>query len=97
MNKVFPSLGQIIIIRFKTKHSPDEIRRAMRRILSLYDRLRLYVQPTLFSHRIFIYDDGDSITEKYFNGSFSVIPGVTYDSPGYREYHGLPTFLTRKI
>jgi hypothetical protein len=86
MNRVFPSLGQMITIRFKTKHSPDEIRHAMRRILSLYDRLRLYVRPALFSHRIFIYDDGDSITEKYFNGSFRVIPGVTYDSPGYREY-----------
>ena len=85
-NEIFPSIGQIITVRFKTKHSPDELLHAMRRILSLYDRLRLYVRPTLFSHRIFIYDDGDSITERYFNGSFRVIPGVTYDSPEYREY-----------
>jgi len=85
-NKILPSITQIITIRFKTKHSPDEIKRAMRRILSLYDRLRLYVRPTLFSHRIFIYDDDDSITEKYFKGSFRVIPGVTYDSPRYLEY-----------
>jgi NRPS condensation-like uncharacterized protein len=89
MNNVFPSLGQVITIRFKTKYTPDEIRQAMRKIVALYDRLRLYVKPTLFSHRIHVYDNEDAITERYFDEAFRVLPGLKYESPEYGGYRNM--------
>ncbi len=78
--------ADIVTIRFKTKHSSEEIRNAMRYIISIYPRLRSVIEPTLFSYRLRILDDKGKRVKVLFNDSFRVRNNLLHDSDEFIEY-----------
>jgi NRPS condensation-like uncharacterized protein len=78
-------MGVMTTLRFKTKHSPDEIHEAMRYLLSIYPRLRSFLEPTFFSFRLRILDD-DKNLDLLFNDVFEVLNNTSYGSDDYLEY-----------
>jgi NRPS condensation-like uncharacterized protein len=83
MEDIVPSLTQLITLHFKTKHSPEKIRKAFRLILSLNPKLRSIIEPTLISYKFKIIEDGDPRVEVLFNDSFKVIDKVKYNTPEF--------------
>lgn len=79
----FPSVGIVVSLRFKSKISIDEIRSAMRYMLSVYPRLRSIVVSKLFSYKIKILDDDNPEVEQLFNDAFRVVRNVKPDSEAY--------------
>jgi NRPS condensation-like uncharacterized protein len=75
----------IVTLRFKEPHTADEIRTAMRYILTLYPKLRSIIEPTLFSYRFRILDDKDPLVDILFQDSFRVFKNIEFDSPDYIE------------
>jgi hypothetical protein len=86
MEDVVSSQGQLFAIRFEEQHSADEIKLALRKMFSIYPRMRSVVEPTLFSYRLRALDDDDRFTELLFNDSFRVVKGMTIDSEDFFEY-----------
>jgi NRPS condensation-like uncharacterized protein len=88
-NEVYFSHGNLLTIRFKERHSSEEIRSAIRYMLTIYPKMRSLVQPTFISYRLMILDDNDPRLEILFDNAFRVIRGIQYDSPefiGIRRY-----------
>ncbi len=83
---VFASMGQILTMRFKTKQTVEEIRNAVRYMISMYPRLRSVVEPTLFSYRIRILDDNSRRLAVLFNDAFRVRHNLIYGTKTYLEY-----------
>jgi NRPS condensation-like uncharacterized protein len=71
--------------RFKEPHSEEEIRQALRYMLTIYPKLRSVVEPTLSSYRFRIIDDNDPILDFLFKDSFCVFKNIEFDSPEYIE------------
>ena len=86
LEDVLPSMNQLITLRFKTKHSVDEIRDALRYLMTVYPKLRSVVEPTLFSYRIRIYDDHDENLEVLFKAAFRVRRNLAFGSEEFIEY-----------
>jgi len=86
LGDVLISLGIVVTIRFRTVHSPQEIRDAMRYMLSIYPRLRSLVEPTLFSYKLRIFDDNDKQLEVLFNHAFRVKRNLLHNSGEYLQY-----------
>ncbi len=82
---VVATAGIIITVRFKTKHSPEEMRVAMRYMISIYPRLRSIVEPTLFSYKIRILDDNSKRVNVLFNDIFKVIYNIRHNSEAYLD------------
>ena len=80
LEDVITAQTQLLAFRFKEKHSAEEMRQAMRYMLTIYPKLRSVVEPTLFSYRIRIFDDNDRQLEVLFNDAFRVVPNVVYAS-----------------
>ncbi len=85
MEDIAPSLGQLITIRFKTKHNSDEIQKAMRYMLTIYPRLRSVVKKDLFLHKLRILDDNSNL-DKLFNKIFKVEHNLKYNTEEFIEY-----------
>jgi NRPS condensation-like uncharacterized protein len=85
-NEVVSSLTQVLTFRFQEPHSVEEIRKAMRYMLTIYPRLRSVLYSTIFSHRLRILDDSSHELEILFNEAFCVNYGVLYDTNEYRAY-----------
>ena len=86
LEDVFTAMTNFVTCRFKTRQDVEEIRKAVRYLLTLYPRLRSIVEPTFFSHRLRILDDNDRWLEVLFNDSFRVRYGLTCDSEEFLEY-----------
>jgi hypothetical protein len=80
-----PSMSFLTTLRFKTKHSPEELHGAMRYMLSIYPRLRSILEPTFFSFRLRILED-DKKLDVLFNDVFEVVNNIAYGSEDYLEY-----------
>ncbi len=78
--------GEIAIIRFKERHSAEEIRNAIRRMFSLYPRMRSIIESTFLSYRVRILNDNDKRTEALFNDTFRVVKNIHYGTPEFDEY-----------
>jgi NRPS condensation-like uncharacterized protein len=81
------SLANINVVtwRFKEPHAEDEIRNAMRHMITIYPKLRSIVEPTLFSYRFRILDDKNPLLDILFQDSFSSVKNIEFDSPEYLE------------
>ncbi len=79
-NEVYLSHGNLLTIRFKEWHSPDEIRDAIRYMLTIYPKMRSLVKPTFTSYRLMILADDGPRLQILFNNAFRVIEGIQYDS-----------------
>jgi NRPS condensation-like uncharacterized protein len=101
MEDVNLAQGNLLMLRFKEKHSPEEIREAMRYLLTLYPRLRSLLEPTLFSYQLRILDDHDERMELFFNNAFRVVPQVQYNSKEFlsirRNFYNEPFPLFQTI
>lgn len=84
--EVFPAMTNFVTCRFKTKHSVEEIRNAVRYMLTIYPRLRSIIEPTLFSYKLRILEDNDRRLDVYFNDSFRVKYNLLHDSKEHLEY-----------
>ena len=82
------SLAQtnLITLRFTETHQVEEIRVAMRNMLTIYPKLRSIVEPTLFSYRMRILNDNDPRLDVLFRDSFRIVPNIKHDSDEYRNY-----------
>ncbi len=83
---LFPAMGILITIRFKTKHRPEVIREAMRYMISIYPRLRSVIEPTLFSYGMKIHDDCEKKVEVLFNDAFRVGFDILHDTEEFVDY-----------
>jgi NRPS condensation-like uncharacterized protein len=83
---VVTSQGLCSSMRFKTRHSVDEIREAMRYMLTIYPRLRSIAEPTMFSYRMRIIDDSDPKVDILFNEAFKVKYGMLCDTGDFLKY-----------
>jgi len=82
-NEVYLSHGNLLTVRFKEMHSIEEIRNALRYMLTIYPKMRSIVQPTFLSYKLMIISDDDPRLEILFNNAFRVIRGIQYDSPEF--------------
>ncbi len=102
LENVVTAFTQVVTVRFKEKHTPSEIKSAIRYMLTIYPRLRSVVEPTLLSYRICVIDENDTRLETLFDDSFKVKRNLKHDSEAYVDYrrglfnesfsleHGLP-------
>lgn len=79
------AIGQVIL-HFKTKHSIEEIRKAVRYMLTVYPRLRSIVVPSLFSYNCEILEDDSERLEALYNYAFRVVPKIRYNTKEYMEF-----------
>ena len=86
MSRLFPSFGQLITLRFTTKHAPEEIKRAVRSLLSAYPRMRSVLENKIMGLRLKVPADNDPTLEKLFDESFIVKHDMVYNGRGYFEY-----------
>lgn len=86
MEDVLPSQGILTSIRFRNRHSVDEIRGAVRHMLTIFPRLRTIVSPTLFSYCLQVIDDHDERLEFLFNDAFRIKHGLEYNTEAYFQY-----------
>jgi NRPS condensation-like uncharacterized protein len=96
----FPSMGIITSMRFLTKHSETEIREAMRYLLSIYPKLRTFLESTTFGYRLKILKD-DNKLDLLFDDVFDVVHNIPYDSEEYLTYRqellNKPFFLENEL
>lgn len=85
MNDVLP-MNQAVTMRFKTKHSVEDVRNGARYLLSIYPRLRSIIVPTLFSYRLQILDNDDKKVDVLFNDAFHVMRNMSVDSEEFPHY-----------
>jgi NRPS condensation-like uncharacterized protein len=101
MEDVNLSQGNLVMLRFKEKHPVEEIREAMRYLVTIYPRMRSLLEPTLFSYQLRILNDNDERLDLFFNNAFRVIPQVRYDSPEFlssrRNFYNEPFSLLQTI
>ena len=101
MEDVNLSQGNLVILHFKEEHSVEEIRKAMRYLLTIYPRLRSLLEPTLFSYQLKILDDHDERLDLFYNNAFRVIPQVKYNSQEFisfrRNFYNEPFALLQTI
>ncbi len=101
MEDVNLAQGNLLILRFKEKHPVEDIREAMRNLITLYPRLRSLLEPTLFSYQLRILDDHDERIDLFFNNAFRVIPQVRYNSQEFlsarRNFYNEPFSLLQTI
>lgn len=83
---IFTSYGHLTTLRFSTMHSVEEMRSAMRYVLSICPKLRSIVEPTLFSYRIRILEESDNRLNFLFKDAFRVCRGLLYGTREYLEY-----------
>jgi hypothetical protein len=83
---VFPSMTMKVTLRFGERHDAADIRAGMRRLLSVFPRLRSRVVPGVLSSRIEILADNNANTDRLFDDAFSVRQGLTSDSDEYDEF-----------
>lgn len=86
LEDVLPSMGILITLRFQTVHEVEEIRRAMRHIISIYPKLRSVVEPTLFSYKFRIHDNADEKIDFLFNDAFRVKYNLAYGTPEFHDF-----------
>ena len=86
MEDVVSSQGQMVTVRFKTRHTPQEMREALRYTLSVFPKLRSVIVPTLFSYRIQLLEDDEPRLGIMFNDAFHVKYALEYESQEYYEY-----------
>jgi|GEM_PF-2692902 len=86
MSRLFPSFGQLITLRFTTKHSPHEIKKAVRSLLSAYPRMRSLLENKITGLRLKVLADNDPLLERLFDESFFVKHDMIYDDRDYSEY-----------
>jgi NRPS condensation-like uncharacterized protein len=75
----------VVTLRFKEPHTEDEIRTAMRYMITIYPKLRSVIEPTLFSYRFRILQDQDPRVDILFRDSFRSFRNIEFDSPEYIE------------
>ena len=101
INEVYFSHGNLITVRFKEGHSPEEIRSALRYMLTIYPKMRSLVQPTFISYRLMVLDDNDARLEILFDHAFRVIKGVQYNSSEFirirRDLYNEPFSIQQSI
>ena len=85
MDSLITSLTQLITLRFKEQHDVDEIKQALRHLMSLYPRFRSVVQPTFFSYGIKAIEKDDRRVDILFNEAFRVKKNISLDSEQYRN------------
>jgi NRPS condensation-like uncharacterized protein len=83
---IVTSQGLFSSIRFKTRHSASEIRKAMRYMLTVYPRLRSIAEPTMFSYRMRVLDDSDPKVDILFDEAFKVRYGLSCDTADFLKY-----------
>ncbi|KPA13195.1 Condensation domain protein [Candidatus Magnetomorum sp. HK-1] len=83
MDSIITSLTQLITLRFKEKHDVDEIKLALRYLMTLYPRFRSVVQPTLFSYGIKVIDQDDRKVDILFQEAFKVKRNISLSSDQY--------------
>jgi len=91
LEDLMPSMGQIITLRFKTRHGVGEMAAALRHMMRIYPRLRHLVRPVLCTYRLEILNDTE--IDGYFQGIFTVETGVPYESDAFM--HRRKLFLNR--
>lgn len=79
-------MANLGMIRFRQPHSVDEMRRAVRYLLSVFPRLRSVLEPTPFSYQLRVIDDQDPRLEVLFAQSFRIRHDVVYGTPAYEAY-----------
>ena len=101
MEDVNLSQGNLVMLRFKEKHPVEEIREAMRYLLTIYPRLRSLLEPTLFSYQLRILDNNDERLDLFYNNAFRVTPQVKYNSQEFisfrRNFYNEPFALLQTI
>lgn len=85
MAEVFPSISMLVTLRFKTFQPEEDIRNAMRYMLTIYPKLRSIMVPTLFSYKLKVFDDTDRQLETLFDQVFRVMRHLDPDSEDYLE------------
>jgi hypothetical protein len=86
MEDIFPTFTQLVTLRFKTAHSPSDVREALRHMFRIHPRLRALLHPTLLSYRLNILDDEDPAMEDLFDGVFRVVRNVRHGSKEYLRF-----------
>jgi NRPS condensation-like uncharacterized protein len=86
MEDVVPSQGMLLMLRFATQHTEEEMRTAFRYIFTIFPRLRSIVEPTLFSYRLRILDEDDERMEVLFNDAFRVKHDLKVDTDAFVKY-----------
>ncbi len=81
---VVGSVTQLIVMRLETGVSREAMRTAVRDVVRAYPRLRTVVEPTLFSHRLRVLDDGD--IDQLFDDAFRVVTHVSSDPASLEGY-----------
>lgn len=89
MEEVTASFGMLVTLRFKNAHPEEEMKRAMRYMLTIYPKLRSILKPTFFSYRLKLFEDGESQLETLFNQAFRVI----YIDPDSKDYFEIRRLL----
>jgi len=86
LEDVLPSMNQFITLRFKTKHSVEEVKDALGYLLTVYQKLRSVVEPTLFSYRVRMYEAHDENLKVLFDAAFRVRRHLVFGSDEFIEY-----------
>ncbi len=80
MEDIMPAQGMTISLRFATRHSSEEMYRALRYMISIYPRLRSIVQPVFCSYRMRILENNDERIDVLFKDAFKVRNNFLHDS-----------------
>ena len=86
LEDVITAQTQLLYFRFDEPLGAEEIREAMRYMLTIYPKLRSVIVPTLFSWRYRILEDDDQQLEVLFNDAFRVEPDMASDTPAFDQY-----------
>ena len=91
LEDLMPSMGQLITLRFKTRHGVEDMASALRHMMRIYPRLRHLVCPALCTYRLEILPDTE--IDDYFQDIFTVETGNPYESDSFM--HRRRNFLNR--
>jgi NRPS condensation-like uncharacterized protein len=85
MEDIMPAQGITISLRFTTRHSTEEMYRALRHMVAIYPRLRSIVQPVFYSYRMKILDNQDERVDVLFRDAFRVRKNLLHDSDEFLD------------
>jgi len=89
------------VMCFQAPCAVEDMRDAIRYMITIYPKLRSIIEPTLFSYKMRILADDDPRVAILFKNVFHVRRNVTYDSQQYRdmirEIHNEPFSLEQTI
>jgi NRPS condensation-like uncharacterized protein len=86
LEDVITAQTQLLYFRFNEPIGAEDIREAMRYMLTIYPKLRSVIMPTFFSWRYRILDDDSQQLEVLFNDAFRVEPDMASDTREFEDY-----------